>query len=138
MRVPIPALAVLAALLVVPATPAFAARTLKVKVDGSKSDALKMLEQLNKHGQDKGLAFQMTEDGYEFRIATEAEGASGVDMMLGTGGADASAAVLTPSCELLFIVTRGGRMTSGGAMNAVSKELVKRFEKYLKITGGDR
>lgn len=138
MRVNVPAFAVLAALLVTSATPAFAARTLKVKVDGSKSDAFKMLEQLNKHGEDKGLAFQFAETGYEFRIAMEAEGASGVDMMLGTGGADASAAVLNPACELLFIVTRGGRMTSGGAMNAVSKELVKRFEKYLKVTGGDR
>jgi hypothetical protein len=112
------------------------ARTLKLKVDGSKADAIKMTEQLNKHGADKGLQFTMVDSDFEFRVAVATEGYSTADVLFG-GGADSSAAVLSPQCELLFVVSRSGRMTSGGALNAVSKELVKKFASYLKATGGE-
>jgi hypothetical protein len=51
--------------------------------------------------------------------------------MLFGGGADAAAAVLTPDCEVLFIVSRSGRTTRGGALNALSKEIVKKLKERL-------
>jgi hypothetical protein len=113
---------------------AASARTLKLKVEGAKADALKMIEQLNKHGADKGLQFNMADSEFEFRVAVVTEGISTADVLFG-GGADSSAAVLSPQCELLFVVSRSGRMTQSGALNAVSKELVKKFASYLKATG---
>ena len=61
------------------------------------------------------------------------ESATGSDILLG-GGADASAAVLTADCELVFVVTRGGRSTKGGATNALSKEIVKKLKNLPKDT----
>lgn len=112
------------------------AETLKVKVDGDKATAIKMAEQLNKHGKDKDLQFQLVDADYQFRIAAYTEGVSATDMFFGSGGADSAAAVLDPNCEMLFIVSRSGRATQGGALNAVSKELVKKFRSYLQATGG--
>lgn len=117
------------------ATPAIA-RDVKVKIEANLRDAVKMMERLNKNGRKKNLRFFMVkkEEAFDFRIATESEGYSTSDMLFGTGGSDASAAVLTPDCELLFIVARSGRLTQSGALNAVSKEIVKKLSKYLKFT----
>lgn len=106
------------------------AEEIKVKVQGDTGDRAKFLQQLNENGKEHGLSFVDTESGYQFRIAVYAEGAAGSDFLFG-GGADASAAVLTPDCDVSFIVTRGGRSTKGGAMNALSKEIVKKLKAHL-------
>ena len=108
-----------------------AAEELKVKLAGADLDRARFLVQLNENGKEAGLTFVEVESGYQYRIAVYAEGAKGSDYLFG-GGADASAAVLTPDCEVAFIVTRGGRGTKGGAMNALSKELVKKLKPQKK------
>jgi hypothetical protein len=109
------------------------AREIKLKVEGAKQTGFTMAEQLNKHGKDKDLQFTLVEEGFDFRVAVYTEGMTGTDVLLG-GGADSSAVVLTPQCEMVFVVTRSGRMTESGALNAVSKELVKKFKSYLSVT----
>lgn len=109
------------------------AKELKIKVEGDKSTGLKMVEQLNKHGKDKDLQFTLTDENFEFRVAVYTEGISTADVMFG-GGADSSAVVLSPQCEMLFVVTRSGRMTESGALNAVTKELAKKFKSYVTAT----
>lgn len=103
------------------------AEEVKVKLQGASMDKTKFLQQLNENGRKDGLTFVEDETDYHYRIAIYAEGAAGSDFLFG-GGADASAAVLTPDCEVAFIVTRGGRTTKGGAMNALSKEIVKKLK----------
>lgn len=109
------------------------AREIKLKVEGDKQTGFKMAEQLNKHGKDKDLQFTLNDQDYEFRVAVYTEGASTSDVLFG-GGSDSSAVVLTPQCEMLFVVTRSGRMTESGALNAVSKELAKKFKAYIAVT----
>lgn len=121
--------ATLAAVFVLVAGSAFA-EEIKVRVQGNTGDRAKFIQQLNDNGKDQGLSFVDTESGYQFRIAIYAEGAAGSDFLFG-GGADASAAVLTPDCEVAFIVSRGGRTTKGGAMNALSKEIAKKLKSHL-------
>jgi hypothetical protein len=111
------------------------AREVKVRIEASLPDAVKLLERLNANGKNRNLSFKLAEDQYEFRIATASEGWSSSDVLLGSAGADASAAILTPDCKLLFIVSRSGRMTQGGALNAVSKEVVKKLARYLEAQG---
>ncbi len=109
------------------------AREIKLKIEGEKQTGFKMTEQLNKHGKDKDLQFTINDQDYEFRVAVYTEGMSTADALFG-GGADSSAVVLTPQCEMLFVVTRSGRMTESGALNAVSKELAKKFKSYIAVT----
>ena len=106
------------------------AEEVKVKIDASAEDAPALLAKLNEHGAEKQLKFSSVESGYKFRIAISAESMTKGDMLFG-GGADAAAAVLTPECQVVFIVSRGGRTTKGGAMNALAKEIVKKMPQYL-------
>jgi len=110
------------------------ARDVKVKIEGNLADAVKLVEQLNENGKKHNLRFILTDSDYEFRIAIGSEGWSKWDTVFG-GGADASAAVLTPNCELLFIVSRSGRWGQSGALNAVSKEIVKKLLRYFEALG---
>lgn len=111
---------------------AVSAEELAVSIDAkSEEDAAEFLAKLNENGAEKNLHFTRNEQDYRFRIALAAESMAGKDLLFG-GGADASAAVLTPECRLLFAISRGGRSTKGGAMNALSKEIVKQLEKHLK------
>jgi hypothetical protein len=122
------------AVLCVLASPrAVLAREIKLKVEGDKQTGIKMAEQLNKHGKDKDLQFTLVDENFEFRVAVYTEGMTTSDVLLG-GGADSSAVVLSPQCEMLFVVTRSGRMTESGALNAVTKELAKKFKSYLSVT----
>jgi hypothetical protein len=123
-------LALAAGLALVWALP-LAAEDVKVRIEGGPGDPEKLLERLNSNGKDKGLSFTRADDDYRFRIAVSAESVKAVDFLTG-GGADAAAAVLSPTCDLLFIVSRGDRGTKGGAMNALSKEIVKKLPTYLK------
>lgn len=103
----------------------------KVKLVGTPDDNAKFLQQLNENGKEAGVTFVAAEADYQYRIALYAEARTGSDFFTG-GGADASAVVLTPECEVAFIVTRGGRATKGGAMNALSKEIVKKLKAAKK------
>lgn len=78
------------------------------------------------------MHFTLATTDYQYRIAMDAEGMTASDRLFG-GGADAAAAVLDPNCSLLFIISRGGRATKGGAMNALSKEIDKKLAEYLGI-----
>lgn len=109
------------------------AADVKLKIDGEQSEATKFLQQLNENGSDYNLHFSLTDTGYDYRIALDAEGMTAADRMFG-GGADAAAAVLNPNCELQFIVSRGGRSTKGGAMNALSKEIDKKLAKQMGLS----
>ncbi len=102
-----------------------------VSLDAPEDDAVELLQKLNENGVKEDLQFVRAEDGYQFRIALEAESMAKKDLIFG-GGADASAAVLTPECKLVFAVSRGGRSTKGGAMNALSKEIVKQLKNHMK------
>jgi len=104
-----------------------AAQEFKVKLEGTAQDRAKFLERLNENGKEQGVSFVDTDSGYQYRIAIYSEGAKGSDFLLG-GGADASAAVLTPDCQVAYISTRGGRSTKGGATNALSKDIVKKLK----------
>jgi len=106
------------------------AEEVKVKIDATGEDAPALLAKLNEHGAEKQLKFSTAETGYKYRIAISAESMTKGDMLFG-GGADAAAAILTPDCQLVFIVSRGGRTTKGGAMNALAKEIVKKMPQYL-------
>ena len=77
-----------------------AAQEFKVKLEGTAQDRAKFLERLNENGKEQGVSFVDTESGYQYRIAIYSEGAKGSDFVFG-GGADASAAVLTPDTVLL-------------------------------------
>ena len=109
------------------------AADVKLKIDGEQSEATKFLQQLNENGSEYNLHFTLTETDYEYRIALDAEGMTTADHFFG-GGADAAAAVLNPNCELQFIVSRGGRSTKGGAMNALSKEIDKKLAKKMGLS----
>jgi hypothetical protein len=102
-----------------------------VSLDAPEDDAVELLQKLNENGAKEDLQFVRAEEGYQFRIALEAESMAKKDLIFG-GGADASAAVLTPECKLVFAVSRGGRSTKGGAMNALSKEIVKQLKNHMK------
>jgi hypothetical protein len=121
----------LAAAIALLSVPAWAAMEVKVKIDGTPADQEKMLERLNDNGKKESLSFVRADGDYKFRIAVSAESVKAVDFLTG-GGADAAAAVLSPTCDLLFIVSRGDRGTKGGAMNALSKEIVKKLPPHLK------
>jgi hypothetical protein len=108
------------------------AADVKLKIDGEQSEATKFVQQLNENGSDYGLHFTLVETEYDYRIALDAEGMTTADHFFG-GGADAAAAVLNPNCELQFIVSRGGRSTKGGAMNALSKEIDKKLAKKMGL-----
>jgi hypothetical protein len=114
------------------AEPVFAT-DIVVKIDAEAEEAMKFLHQLNENGKEYGLNFALANEKYQYRIALDAEGMTASDRFFG-GGADAAAAVLDTNCQLLFIVSRGGRSTKGGAMNALSKEIDKRLAKLLGIT----
>jgi hypothetical protein len=103
-----------------------------VKIDAEEEEALKFVSQLNENGKEYGLHFTPATADYQYRIALDAEGMTASDRLFG-GGADAAAAVLDTNCQLLFIVSRGGRSTKGGAMNALSKEIDKKLAKHLGI-----
>ncbi|HSE40662.1 MAG TPA: hypothetical protein VLH08_07845 [Acidobacteriota bacterium] len=104
-----------------------------VKIDADAEEASNFLSQLNENGKEYGLTFTMANDNYQYRIALDAEGMTASDRIFG-GGADAAAAVLDTNCHLLFIVSRGGRSTKGGAMNALSKEIDKKLANHLGIS----
>ncbi len=115
-----------AAVILASASPA-SAQEFKVKLQGSAQDRKTFLEKQNENGKDQGVSFLDLESGFTYRMAIYSESVKASDMLFG-GGADASAAILDSNCEVLFIVTRGGRATKGGATNALSKELVKKFK----------
>jgi hypothetical protein len=94
-------------------------------------EAGELLAKLNENGAKEELQFVRSETNYQYRIALAAESMAKKDLLFG-GGADASAAVLTPECKLVFAVSRGGRSTKGGAINALSKEIVKQLKAQLK------
>ncbi len=102
-----------------------------VSLDAEDEEAVELLAKLNENGAKEGLQFTRSEETYQFRIALAAESLAKKDLLFG-GGADASAAVLTPECKLVFAVSRGGRSTKGGAINALSKEIVKQLKGHLK------
>ena len=102
-----------------------------VSLDAEEDEATELLQKLNENGAKEDLAFVRSEESYQFRIALAAESMAKKDLLFG-GGADASAAVLTPECKLVFAVSRGGRSTKGGAINALSKEIVKQLKNHLK------
>ena len=101
-----------------------------VSLDAEDEEAVELLAKLNENGAKEGLQFTRSEETYQFRIALAAESIAKKDLLFG-GGADASAAVLTPECKLVFAVSRGGRSTKGGAINALSKEIVKQLKGHL-------
>jgi hypothetical protein len=103
------------------------AQEFRVKLQGSAADRKTFLEKLNENGKEQGVSFVDTDEDYRYRMAIYSESATKSDFLFG-GGADASAAILNHDCEVIFIVTRGGRTTKGGAVNALSKELVKKFK----------
>lgn len=113
------------------ALPAFSAE-ISVKIDGDQEEASKFVTQLNENAKDYDLHFTLATTDYQYRIAMDAEGMTASDRLFG-GGADAAAAVLDPNCSLLFIISRGGRATKGGAMNALSKEIDKKLAEHLGI-----
>lgn len=106
---------------------AASAQEFKVKLAGSDQDRSTLLQKLNENGKDQGVSFVEVEKGYTYRVAIFAESAKASDIMFG-GGADASAVILDPNCEVVSVITRGGRTTKGGAVNALSKELAKKFK----------
>ena len=101
-----------------------------VSLDAEDEEAVELLAKLNENGAKEGLQFTRSEEKYQYRIALAAESLAKKDLLFG-GGADASAAVLTPECKLVFAVSRGGRSTKGGAINALSKEIVKQLKGHL-------
>ena len=111
---------------------AASAQEFKVKLAGAEPDRKTLLQKLNENGREHGVTFVDTDSGYAYRVAIYAEAAKASDFMLG-GGADASAVVLDPDCEVVFVVTRGGRTTKGGAVNALSKELAKKFKQLTAM-----
>lgn len=102
-----------------------------VSLDAEEGEAAELLQKLNENGAKEDMQFVRSEEGYRFRIALAAESMAKKDLLFG-GGADASAAVLTPECKLVFAVSRGGRSTKGGAINALSKEIVKQLKSHMK------
>jgi len=102
-----------------------------VSLDAEDEEAVELLAKLNENGVKEGLQFTRSEETYQFRIALAAESIAKKDLLFG-GGADASAAVLTPKCKLVFAVSRGGRSTKGGAINALSKEIVKQLKSHVQ------
>ena len=120
-------LSVVAAVVVLSVASTAFAQEFKVKLQGSAEDRKTFLEKLNENGKEHGVTFVDLDNGYQYRVAIYSESAKKSDLLFG-GGADASAAILTSDCEIAFIVTRGGRATKGGAVNALSKELAKKFK----------
>ena len=108
----------------------FGQQQVVVSLDAQDEEAVELLAKLNENGAKEGLQFTRSEETYQFRIALAAESIAKKDLLFG-GGADASAAVLTPECKLVFAVSRGGRSTKGGAINALSKEIVKQLKGHL-------
>jgi hypothetical protein len=103
------------------------AQEFKVKLAGTDQDRKTLLEKLNENGKEHGVSFVEAASGYQYRVAIYAESAKASDMLFG-GGADASAVILDPNCEVVSVITRGGRATKGGAVNALSKEVAKKFK----------
>jgi hypothetical protein len=118
-------------LLILVTRQSFGQQQVVVSLDAETEEAVELLAKLNENGAKEGLQFTRSEDKYQYRIALAAESMAKKDLLFG-GGADASAAVLTPDCKLVFAVSRGGRSTKGGAINALSKEIVKQLKGYLK------
>jgi hypothetical protein len=113
------------------ASAVFGQQQVVVSLDAEEEEAVELLAKLNENGAKEGLQFTRSEDKYQYRIALAAESIAKKDLLFG-GGADASAAVLTPDCKLVFAVSRGGRSTKGGAINALSKEIAKQLKGYLQ------
>ena len=97
-----------------------------VRVDGD--EAAQFIGKLKKRGLKKGITFKIDLKKYDYRITVK----SGYNPWANRG-AKAQAAVFDNECELLFMLSREGRLTKGGALNALAKEVVKR----LKIFSAD-
>ena len=80
------------------------AETIKLKFDGDAKQSVKLLRQLNKNGDDKGLRFEIDSSSFDYCVVT----ATGYGGWSTSGLGKASAVVLTPECEVLTVVQRGG------------------------------
>jgi hypothetical protein len=120
-------LTIVAAAIVLSVASNASAQEFKLKLQGSAEDRKALLDKLNENGKEQKVSFVDGDTGFQYQVAIYGESAKGSDYLFG-GGADASAAILNDKCEVLYIVTRGGRTTKGGAVNALSKELVKKFK----------
>ena len=107
------------------------AETIKVRIDATPEDREKLAELLIKNSEKTDVEFAFVESEYQVRIAMEGGRSGAMEDFMGNGGAYAAAAVLTPDCKLLFVVSRGGRLTRNGAMNALSKEIVKLLPRHI-------
>lgn len=113
---------------------AASAADIKVKIEGTLSDSLTLLQALNENGREYDLHYKLADERFDYRIATYSEGFKASGLVLSSGAANASAAILTSDCKLLFIVSRSGRATQRGALNAVAKEINKRLANYIRAT----
>ncbi len=97
------------------------AAVIRLKVEGPPAKAAGLLEKLQEHGFKRGLQFESTAEDFDYRIIVDAgQRWSTFDM-----GAKGAAVVLSPDCEVVGVVQKGGRWTTGGALNAMAKQLVK-------------
>lgn len=107
------------------------AEDINIRIEAAPDDAVRLLDSLNNNGRDYRLRYVASTENYHFRVAVVSESA-GADILIGQG-ADGTAVVLSPDCKLLFAVTRTDRFTRGGVINAITKELNKKFAAYLKV-----
>lgn len=111
------------------------AADIKVKIEGDLNDSMQLLQSLNEAGKGHDLHYKLVDSDFDYRIATYSEPFKAYGLIASNGAANASAAILTKDCKLLFIVSRNGRGTQKGALNAVAKEIDKRLLQYMKARG---
>ena len=103
----------------------------KVKIEASESDRQRLVKKLKEHGCNDGLGFELTDEGFDYRIAIANILKPRMTLTQAGIGSAEDAVVLTTVFDdkgtVLFDFGRGNRLTRNGVLNASAKEIVKRL-----------
>lgn len=106
------------------------APSVSVRVDGEPSTAADMLERLRKRGARQGITVVADEPAFQLRIFVLVRGPQW-QQVLGVSAAGA-VAVLDARGELLFMHLRQKEATTGGAMDDMADEILRRLPALLR------
>jgi hypothetical protein len=103
----------------------------RVFVEGDSSVIPKFIKLAQEKAPERNLSFEFTRDKdaeWDIRVVLSAEG-SGV-----WSYAHGNIVVMDKKSNVLFTVTRSGRMTGKGATSALTKEFVKMLSRYYGLS----
>lgn len=103
----------------------------------SPEDAAALFDKLSQTGAKHGLRYIDAPEDYQFRVAGQWQHSSAAKVAVLGIAPESVAAVLTPGCELLFIIDRAGNIYNGfNPVTPLANRIGKRLAAHLKQAGG--